>query len=54
MEIIGSKNFALDYLRRNFAEVVMNANKVNPEKMVAVLSFQHNKLIYIKSFYIPE
>ena len=37
MEIsCGPKNFALNYFPRNFTEVVMNANKVNPENLVAV------------------
>ena len=36
MEIIRSRNFALDNLRCYFTEVVMNANKVIPENLVVV------------------
>ena len=36
MELTGSKKFALNNLRLYFTEVIMNANKVNPENLVAV------------------
>ena len=32
--------FALNYLTLNFTEVVMNANKVNPENLIAVRYFE--------------
>ena len=39
-EIIGRKKCALDNLRRNFKEVIMNANKVNPEIWLLSVNFE--------------
>ena len=35
-EFVGSKNSALNNFSLNFTEVIMNANKVIPENLVAV------------------
>ena len=39
-EIILSKNFAVDNLRQNFTEVLMNANKVNPKIWLLSVNFE--------------
>ena len=40
-DIIGSKNYALTNLNKNFTEVIMNANKVIPENLVVVCYWSH-------------